>query len=159
MPKAEVTDAHVEAAWAAWRSMHAKCGPGDLMSIGVGPVAQAIADAEQRGREARGSVISCEHCVEERPASCIGQYEGDTTRPRYACDTCCGHGNEDGWCSPVQSVRSDAERKVEALRDAITGYLPFLPSKDGGLKGPGRSAQIDAANAMRSALREGAPND
>lgn len=26
-----------------------------------------------------------------------------------ACDTCCGHGNEDGFCYPVGSLASDAQ--------------------------------------------------
>ena len=34
------------------------------------------------------------------PTACIGAYEG-TVDPAPACDTCCGHGNEDGWCEPV----------------------------------------------------------
>jgi hypothetical protein len=42
---------------------------------------------------------TCELC-EKKPATCFGAYEmqeGET----FACDDCCGHGNEDGWCRPV----------------------------------------------------------
>lgn len=39
----------------------------------------------------------CAHCG--KPAACFGSYEGRPTA--YACDTCCGHGCEDGHCEPV----------------------------------------------------------
>ena len=32
-------------------------------------------------------------------ASCVGSYEGE--RESHACDDCCGHGSEDGHCTPV----------------------------------------------------------
>lgn len=35
-----------------------------------------------------------------KPATCYGAYEGNPT-PSYACDTCCAHGCEDGWCKPL----------------------------------------------------------
>lgn len=40
----------------------------------------------------------CPNC--KRPATCFGRYEahGDV---EFACDGCCGHGNEDGWCEPI----------------------------------------------------------
>ncbi len=31
-----------------------------------------------------------------KPATCYGSYEG--LAPSFACDVCCGHGNEDGHC-------------------------------------------------------------
>ena len=43
-------------------------------------------------------MMKCRTCF--APATCIGAYEGSTT-PEPACDTCCGHGNEDGWCQPL----------------------------------------------------------
>lgn len=36
----------------------------------------------------------CEHCG--APATCFGSYEMGPEG--YACDTCCGHGCEDGYC-------------------------------------------------------------
>lgn len=39
----------------------------------------------------------CAHC-HKRPAVCIGSYEGLQIL-EYACDECCGHGNEDGYCT------------------------------------------------------------
>lgn len=50
-------------------------------------------------------VPSCEQCG-ERPAFCLGRY--DSPRDAYACDECCGHGNEDGHCRPLN--KSDYQR-------------------------------------------------
>ena len=41
----------------------------------------------------------CDHC-KKQPATCIGAYEDDIAI-RVACDECCGHGNEDGRCDPI----------------------------------------------------------
>lgn len=42
---------------------------------------------------------TCAHCG-KKPVACHGGYEG-IERPSFACDECCGHGNEDGRCIPV----------------------------------------------------------
>ena len=42
-------------------------------------------------------------CFCGRPVTCIGEYEPGSG-VRGACDTCCGHGNEDGWCRPIPDV-------------------------------------------------------
>lgn len=39
-------------------------------------------------------------CECGEPAACFGSYE-DALHPAYACDDCCGHGNEDGHCEPI----------------------------------------------------------
>ena len=39
-----------------------------------------------------------------KPASCLGKYETDDNPWQYACDTCCGHGNEDGRCVPLAEI-------------------------------------------------------
>lgn len=39
-------------------------------------------------------------------AVCIGAYEGAETA-EYACDSCCGHGCEDGWCEPIEDAGDD----------------------------------------------------
>ena len=36
------------------------------------------------------------------PATCFGGEAG--TSVAFACDTCCGHGNEDSWCVPVEEL-------------------------------------------------------
>lgn len=46
----------------------------------------------------RGGAKLCAECGE--PATCFGSYETDLN-PAYACDECCGHGNEDGHCDQV----------------------------------------------------------
>lgn len=38
----------------------------------------------------------CSHCG--HPATCIGRYEDPNGPLEFGCDTCCGHGNEDGFC-------------------------------------------------------------
>lgn len=45
----------------------------------------------------------CANCG--KPAACFGSYEDDL-HPAYACDECCGHGNEDGHCEPVSGGTS-----------------------------------------------------
>ena len=35
-----------------------------------------------------------------KPASCLGRYEAMDTE-EYACDECCGHGCEDGYCASL----------------------------------------------------------
>lgn len=41
----------------------------------------------------------CANCGDR--AACFGSYE-DELHPAYACDNCCGHGNEDGHCEPAE---------------------------------------------------------
>lgn len=44
------------------------------------------------------------------PATCIGNYEGANWHgPTAACDACCGHGNEDGWCEPIAPDAAERE--------------------------------------------------
>lgn len=39
----------------------------------------------------------CRTCTSE--ATCLGRYEVCEGPEEYGCDTCCGHGNEDGYCN------------------------------------------------------------
>lgn len=43
----------------------------------------------------------CAHCG--KPATCFGKYESNTALVQRACDDCCAHGNEDGWCKPYEA--------------------------------------------------------
>lgn len=43
----------------------------------------------------------CEWC--DKPATCHGAYEG--LAAGFACDECCGHGCEDGFCYPIGQPR------------------------------------------------------
>jgi hypothetical protein len=70
----------------------------------------SIFDSHAREAPSHGSgdspafalVPICGQCG-ERPAACIGSYEGggDGGGESPACDVCCGHGNEDGRCRPL----------------------------------------------------------
>lgn len=48
----------------------------------------------------------CANCGEE--ATCFGSYETELT-PAYACDECCGHGNEDGSCGRIADDKAEGE--------------------------------------------------
>lgn len=60
----------------------------------------------------------CENC-EERDAQCRGAYEGIDVET-FSCGECCGHGNEDGYCSPLchccGDVISSSDEMFEVLR-------------------------------------------
>lgn len=43
----------------------------------------------------------CAHCG--KTATCMGAYESEDNLG-FACDECCGHGNEDGWCVPLDGI-------------------------------------------------------
>lgn len=42
--------------------------------------------------------IVCAHCG--KPATCVGRYE-TMTIVEAACDDCCAHGCEDGYCTQI----------------------------------------------------------
>lgn len=44
-------------------------------------------------------VATCRNCG--NAATCYGKYEDDAG---FACDECCGHGCEDGWCEPANGT-------------------------------------------------------
>jgi hypothetical protein len=48
--------------------------------------------------------VACEWCG--KPATCVGRYE-DMTEAKPACDGCCGHGCEDGYCEPIASAGTE----------------------------------------------------
>lgn len=58
------------------------------------------------GFRAAGRITAmCSHC-RERIATCLGEYESCTGDEEYACDECCGHGNEDGHCQRLNAEES-----------------------------------------------------
>ncbi len=65
-------------------------------------------------RKYEGIVPRCRICG--KPAACIGRYEGHGI-VAFACDECCGHGNEDGECS--QLAAPDAA--LDTHRAALAG--------------------------------------
>ena len=65
--------------------------------------------------------LCCSYCG--KPASCIGKAD-DGHGWAYACDECCGHGNEDSCCYPLSRIpaewnrRDEVEEKAEKEEDA-----------------------------------------
>ena len=89
---------------------------------------------EKRGRHcdechARPSQAPiCSHC-KRAPATCLGQYD-NMPDEQHACDACCGHGNEDGWCNPIAKVADSsgqARHGFEACVDWLTSWLEDSP--------------------------------
>lgn len=68
----------------------------------------------------RASVTQVLRCVCGAPATCIGSYEGNGDAD-IGCDTCCGHGNEDGWCVRVVPAEPDED---EPASDKQTNRQP-----------------------------------
>lgn len=68
----------------------------------------------------------CYHCGIQ--ATCYGRY--GNVFPCYCCDDCCGHGNEDGHCEPVEDLPWWGEDYGEEIGDAyaaldqLGGSLP-----------------------------------
>ena len=63
----------------------------------------------------RGLVPFCAIC-DRYPASCFGVYEDPSQDVGPACDECCGHGNEDGWCRPMGDVFKKMNEYKKELR-------------------------------------------
>jgi hypothetical protein len=55
--------------------------------------------AASRSEHAAAACATC-----GKPATCYGVYEDPSAPAAYACDDCCGHGNEDGHCEPVSAA-------------------------------------------------------
>jgi hypothetical protein len=54
----------------------------------------------------RYPVLSCVFC--DGPATCFGRYEHQQQQTTFACDQCCGHGNEDGHCRQLVNTILEA---------------------------------------------------
>ena len=84
------------------------------------------AEAMAHLAELENALPKCQHCPEApaRAATCLGRYEdegdGDDD-DAYACDECCGHGDEDGHCEPV-SVKERG--RIGAVRAAMEAVAP-----------------------------------
>lgn len=85
-------------------------------------------------------------------ATCVGSYEGHGHLD-FGCDDCCGHGNEDGWCLPVDDpdLQTTFRRhfvpveRVDEELEAVARELEKRASKyDGG---------SEAANELREVAR------
>lgn len=67
--------------------------------------------------------LTCAHC-RKNPATCIGRYEGHGGY-HPACDECCGHGNEDGFCRPPDMLVDILRDVNETISEAEDG-LPLV---------------------------------
>lgn len=82
------------------------------------------------GRPGSESAPICGHCGKE-PGACLGSY-GDDRDVCFACETCCQHGNEDGWCIPLEDIPGWVETldlnltKVVEERDALKADVERL---------------------------------
>lgn len=71
------------------------------------------------GRLLAGSdPLKCTHCG--KVAKCFARYE-EHGPAALACDECCGHGNEDGWCVPLDRAQALLEAEVRLSCDAKAG--------------------------------------
>lgn len=60
-------------------------------------------------------IPKCDICG--KPASCLGQYD-TMPAPAFACDDCCGHGSEDGWCNPLAEIPDHIQRLQVGIQGA-----------------------------------------
>lgn len=72
--------------------------------------------AEKAEKEARLRWPKCANChkTPANDATCFGTYEDPAHPVEFACDECCGHSNEDGWCEQI------TDTAVDFLRDLLS---------------------------------------
>lgn len=70
-------------------------------TLGAAPFEMADLETENAKLKAVVEAAECSRC--HNKATCYGEYEGHGGT-QLACDTCCGHGNEDGWCKPIAAL-------------------------------------------------------
>lgn len=58
-----------------------------------------------------------------QPATCLGKYEA-MTGWYYACDSCCGHGCEDGKCYPLDEIPTGVLIEFELQTTGKANGLP-----------------------------------
>lgn len=99
-------------------------------------------EAAQNEIERLGEALpTCSEC-DSSPAVCFGQYEGDGV-PQPSCHSCCGHGNEDGWCIPLSDLPETAAA-VDANNTRLATELNELRKAVDKLRTMSNSAVQDA---------------
>jgi hypothetical protein len=84
----------------------------------VDELTTALQSARARLERLREGWPTCAHCGEQA-AVCLGNYDEDGYS--FACDECCGHGNEDGHCERIADIGTVTERyalRVQRAEDA-----------------------------------------
>jgi hypothetical protein len=92
------------------------------------PVVEANRDLIKPVAHARAQetpTLTCAHCGQ--PAACFGEYETCDGTIALACDACCGHGNEDGWCRPIAKLFDYAAEIARKLHDQDYGVDGAAP--------------------------------
>lgn len=69
---------------------------------------------EARCQQAEQRIPKCSRCG--KPAACLGSYESPDNPYEYACDECCGHGNEDGHCEQLDRIPAFVTKSHEQTR-------------------------------------------
>lgn len=65
----------------------------------------------------RGAAITCWcTCCQGREASCVGT-AGDSGVWVLACDACCGHDGESGYCVPLSDVADLVQKRTKAWEE------------------------------------------
>ena len=111
-------------------------GPGSdgrFVSEGVGPSGSGGVSAPASSNPVVTLRI-CAHCG-RNPATCMGQYD-NAAGVDPACDTCCGHGNEDGFCEPITYFFASVGLVAKAMAtpddgdtsDVTLDSPPFTPA-------------------------------
>jgi hypothetical protein len=116
---------------------------GDLMRAIDAYASALLAQQETEIARLSAQVLKCHVCG--KPACCIGNYEGaDHYEP--ACDSCCGHGNEDGWCRPIAEA-------IAEMSQWILEANTREPDESAAFQITQLKARAEAAEAALAALR------
>ena len=83
--------------------------PDDRNDIGHAAGCSCPACLPEEHEPPRAASAMCDHCG-ENPAACRGSYE--MAPEANACDTCCGHGCENGWCESIDGSSSNEHDMV-----------------------------------------------
>lgn len=81
----------------------------------------------------KGPALLCAHC-EKNPATCVGRSEGHGGFTP-ACDECCGHGNEDGFCTAptdLAGILREASEVIFGLEEEVADLRQAAPSPGAG---------------------------
>ena len=107
-------------------------------------------NVEEMKKRADAALVRCYACGGR--ATCVGAYEGQKVT-EYCCDDCCGHGNEDGHCSPLEDV--NAEPLAADVLTLLAERERLAEEHDGIMNAPSvnGSPQLVAGKVLRFEFR------